>query len=137
MPSSKDSRDKPLKIRYDHWDLVSAISLIRDLQPKAHKLGYNLTLGGGVLNNGWSGNDLDIVAIPRGIPQDDPLADLHYALPDMEKLVNLCGVVVPGKRGPRPAWVIEAPSRLVYTVSVNFAKPPVDLIIMKVGVNNY
>jgi hypothetical protein len=47
------------------WDLVTAIYFIRELQPWAYKNGFNLHLGGGVLDRGWSTNDVDILAMPR------------------------------------------------------------------------
>lgn len=46
------------------WDLASAVVLARSLQPIAHEAGFNLTLGGGVLNVGYSDKDLDLVLLP-------------------------------------------------------------------------
>lgn len=47
------------------WTIEDALSLIRQLQPKAMEAGWCLMLGGGVLNNGYSDNDLDLLAYPR------------------------------------------------------------------------
>lgn len=43
------------------WTLDEAVQFIRDRHQAAFNLGYNLSLGGGVLMRGWSTNDLDIV----------------------------------------------------------------------------
>lgn len=54
------------------WNLEQALYLIRALQPKARLCGYHLLLGGGVLNNGSSNHDLDLVAMPGSHdPQDE------------------------------------------------------------------
>lgn len=52
------------------WTLDEAVKLIRNLQPKAHKLGYHLALAGGVLNNGTSDKDLDILAVPMHLKME-------------------------------------------------------------------
>ena len=46
------------------WTLEEGLELIRTIQTKALHKGYHLALGGGVLNRGWSLNDLDIIALP-------------------------------------------------------------------------
>ena len=51
--------DKPM------WTLESAAKVIQALHPIAYAAGWNLHLGGGVLMNGSSNNDLDILAVPR------------------------------------------------------------------------
>lgn len=74
-----DSDRKPLNIQRNHWDLASAAVFIRNIQEQAHACGYNLLLGGGVLNNGFSANDLDIVAMPRSLqrrPDETSLLEL-------------------------------------------------------------
>lgn len=58
------------------WTLNEAIDVIRRLQPFAHQYGFSLSLGGGVLNNGSSYKDLDIVA-------------LHFHGPDISDEVKL------------------------------------------------
>jgi hypothetical protein len=47
------------------WTMADALELIRMLQPHIMEAGYYLALAGGVLNNGSSNNDLDLVAVPR------------------------------------------------------------------------
>lgn len=47
------------------WTLQKALTLIRDIQPTVHELGYHVTLGGGVLNNGESKKDLDIFILRK------------------------------------------------------------------------
>lgn len=47
------------------WTLESALIYIRALQPKAMEAGWCILLAGGVLNNGISKNDLDLLAYPK------------------------------------------------------------------------
>lgn len=47
------------------WTLDEALELIRSIQPIVMDCGYYIALAGGVLNNGMSKNDLDLVAVPR------------------------------------------------------------------------
>lgn len=55
------------------WRLDDALRLIRLISPICHLYGYNLHLGGGVLNRGFSTKDLDILAMPRfQVGQDVP-----------------------------------------------------------------
>ena len=46
------------------WSLNEALNFIRELQPRALTAGYCLSLGGGVLNHGFSRRNLDIFACP-------------------------------------------------------------------------
>jgi hypothetical protein len=46
------------------WTLEEGLEVVRLLQPGAAERGFNLSLGGGVLNKGTSLHDLDIVAAP-------------------------------------------------------------------------
>lgn len=46
------------------WTLSEVRELITELQPKLRKVDYHVTLGGGVLNNGLSQNDLDLYFLP-------------------------------------------------------------------------
>lgn len=46
------------------WTLTEALALVRDLQPISREYGYHLTLGGGVLNKGYSVKDLDLWWLP-------------------------------------------------------------------------
>ena len=41
-----------------------ALILIRDIQPSCMNSGYYIALAGGVLNNGYSKSDIDLVAMP-------------------------------------------------------------------------
>lgn len=45
------------------WEMWDAINLLRQWQPVAHAYDLHLALGGGVLNNGYSDKDLDIVVM--------------------------------------------------------------------------
>lgn len=47
------------------WTLDLGANLIRVIHPSAFQSGYNLYLGGGVLNKGFSWKDLDILAVRR------------------------------------------------------------------------
>jgi hypothetical protein len=47
------------------WNLAEAVAFLAALQPTAFEAGFNLSLGGGVLNRGYSETDLDVVAVPR------------------------------------------------------------------------
>lgn len=47
-----------------YWTLEDALPLIRGIQPHTRSYGYHLALGGGVLNNGKSGKDLDLYFLP-------------------------------------------------------------------------
>lgn len=46
------------------WTLEDALAVVRDLQFKALQCGYHLALAGGVLNKGYSHNDLDVIVMP-------------------------------------------------------------------------
>ena len=46
------------------WTMETALAYIRELQPRAMEAGWCIMLGGGVLNNGHSNSDLDILAYP-------------------------------------------------------------------------
>lgn len=46
------------------WTLEQGVEFIRKYQSQSFEKHYNLSLGGGVLNRGWSKHDLDIVAVP-------------------------------------------------------------------------
>lgn len=47
------------------WTLDSALSWIRERQPAVMAAGWYMALAGGVLNNGSSRKDLDLVLMPR------------------------------------------------------------------------
>lgn len=56
----KSDRYKP---RHAHY-LAETQLLIRDLQEIAWPLNYHVTLGGGVLNHGYSDKDIDLYVLP-------------------------------------------------------------------------
>lgn len=72
--------------------LEEALKLIRYMQPRAKECNYYLTLAGGVLNNGYSDNDIDIVAIPSNNNNlHTDLVDLfnfHFTLIDVSYMVR-------------------------------------------------
>lgn len=47
------------------WTLSDALAYIRELQPRAMATGWCVLLGGGVLNQGASAHDLDLLFYPR------------------------------------------------------------------------
>ena len=53
------------------WVLGEAIDLVRLLQDDCMKRGYYVAIAGGVLNKGYSNNDLDLVVVPRTPDEDD------------------------------------------------------------------
>lgn len=54
------------------WTLDDALKVIREAQPIIKEFNYHLALAGSVLNNGFSNNDLDIVALPLNIENVTP-----------------------------------------------------------------
>lgn len=50
------------------WYLSSAVEFITSLQAEANKRGYFLSLGGSVLNRGYSNKDLDVTCTPSPTP---------------------------------------------------------------------
>lgn len=67
------------------WTFPEARKLISKCQTAALSFDYNLCMGGSVLNNGFSDNDLDIVAIPRSSKK---LPDKQGLLDSFEILFN-------------------------------------------------
>lgn len=47
------------------WRLHTALELVRDLEDFARNEGWHVALAGGVLTNGWSRHDLDVIFYPR------------------------------------------------------------------------
>jgi len=93
------------------WTIEDALQLIRAIQPKIREFQYHVVLGGGVLNNGFSGKDLDLYFLPfgdTGIPSN---------LPALLELLS---------------EVLGTPAPLGYT-AVDHAYPPDALY----GVNRY
>jgi len=86
------------------WTLDSAQTLISKLQPKAWEAGWNLCVGGGVLNEGRSNSDLDLVAIPttkeaRNADVRQILIDAYYDLAGESELP--CAKVYAFRSGSR------------------------------------
>lgn len=57
------------------WTFKEAQDLIVAMRPKINGYGYEVTIGGGVLNKGQSANDLDLFLLPKGdiVPQPTEL----------------------------------------------------------------
>ena len=53
------------------WSVSSAVAVIASISPAAYDCGYNLHLGGGVLDRGYSAKDLDVLAMPRFQAEQD------------------------------------------------------------------
>lgn len=49
----------------DAWELIEAITELRELEPIANKHNAHIALAGGVLINGHSTKDLDVIVYPR------------------------------------------------------------------------
>lgn len=64
----------------ERWSMGRALAFVRGFQPAAMEAGWCLLLGGGVLNNGSSHNDLDLLAYPR--TTQSRVEDLIRLLPD-------------------------------------------------------
>jgi hypothetical protein len=64
--------------KHKRWELDNALAFVRWLQPLAMQFGFWLALAGGVLNNGYSDNDLDLAAVPRGDAAQDTEGFLAY-----------------------------------------------------------
>ncbi len=125
--SSKDSKDTPLNIVAGGWDLVSAATYIRDLQVRVHAKGWNLALGGGVLNNGWSMNDLDVLAVPRAVQLPSDVKWLLQAFRDVSVPDPLAFLRY---REPTP-FFIPNPNRTVYSFYGPANRGRVELIVFE------
>lgn len=113
-PSPPD-QNQPLKLKPGYWDIASAVVWLQTMQIEAHELGYNLALAGGVLNNGFSENDLDVIAVPR----------CHGTPVDYNGLLDLFGVAGINRTG----FLIGPPTRRVVVCTPVEGKPHVDLIV--------
>lgn len=78
-PRNKTTRHLPRHRFY----LPDALLLVRQLQAIAWPLNYHVTLGGGILNHGYSDKDMDIYMLPIYPRPDDGRAVGH----DVAKLV--------------------------------------------------
>jgi len=57
------------------WTLDGGLTLVRLLQPLTRDYGYHLTIGGGVINCGFSRKDLDLFFLPLDNDVDVPRPD--------------------------------------------------------------
>lgn len=57
------------------WTFEDALPLVRAIQPDAKRFGYQLTLGGEVLDQGFSDHSLDLYGIPLEEPPPAPPAN--------------------------------------------------------------
>ncbi len=53
------------------WLLEDGVSIVRSLQNVSRQFNYHVCLGGGVLNNGYSYNDLDLYFLPLNTEDDN------------------------------------------------------------------
>ena len=58
------------RVIHNQVTLEDALEIIRYMQPLAKECNYYLALAGGVLNKGYSRNDLDIIAVPATSDND-------------------------------------------------------------------
>lgn len=58
------------------WNLQLALEHIRLMQPQLRAMGWHVCLGGGVLNVGFSDNDLDLYFIPLESDDDEPSGNI-------------------------------------------------------------
>jgi hypothetical protein len=70
----KPAEDDPKNVVM--WGLSDALTLVREIQPQMHALGYHVCLAGGVLNKGYSIKDLDLVFVPMTNEDRPPVAGL-------------------------------------------------------------
>lgn len=73
------------------WTIEDALDVIRTMQPKCMDAGYYIAMAGGVLNKGYSDNDLDLVAMPR-TKFSEPV-DLLECLGSILELSDFAGYV--------------------------------------------
>jgi hypothetical protein len=72
------------------WSIMTALQLIRNIEPECRKFGYFLGLAGGVLRTGHSENDLDIMVMPLNL-NPDPEKVLHDLTGMLEMLADIWG----------------------------------------------
>lgn len=73
---------------YEAWTFVQSLEFVRHLEKVLEPLGFHTALGGSVLQEGKSSNDLDVIVFPHnnGRVNFDPI---HQALRDEMGLVLL------------------------------------------------
>ena len=81
------------------WTLPEGIWWIRAIQQKIRPLGYHACLGGGVLNNGSSAEDLDVYFLPLN-DQDNYVTATMRALSLRDFLQGVWGTEYPLGGGP-------------------------------------
>lgn len=57
------------------WTLEQSLDVVRAIQPNIRPFNYHVALGGGVLNNGESHNDLDLYFMPFEDADTDKLVE--------------------------------------------------------------
>lgn len=60
----------------EQWTLEEGLSVVRSIQWSIKRLGFHVALAGGVLNNGVSNKDLDLVFLPLTNAERPKLADI-------------------------------------------------------------
>ena len=65
------------------WTLEEALELIRGLEPNLSKCGYHVALCGGVLQQGRSEHDLDVLVYPHNSTNNIDIAQLRLCLRDL------------------------------------------------------
>jgi hypothetical protein len=76
------------------WTLEDALVHVRGLQLFTRKFGYHLTLGGGVLNKGYSAKDVDLFFLP--LDDNKTLRDPHGMLDFLTKIYPTTPVNISG-----------------------------------------
>jgi hypothetical protein len=83
------------------WTLEDALAHVRDIQLSTRKFGYHLTLGGGVLNNGYSEKDLDLFFLP--LDDSKTPRDPHGMLDFLTKFYRTTPVSINNTEGYGPS----------------------------------
>lgn len=108
MMSDKSTRYLPKHA----WYLADAQLLVRTLQAVLWPVGWHVSLGGGVLNHGYSDKDLDLYVLPIYRPAN---------LPDAFEARLLLGEVFKGSEGYVLASSLDGlPEHECYAHSVSF-----------------
>lgn len=112
------------------WYLADALLVIRQLQATLWPLGWHVTLGGSVLNHGYSNSDLDLYVLPiyrKEEPPDAAIALQAVSVVLGEPVTDLTGSIPPG--APEHECYVFAN---VYAVS----QGRIDVFIVKPFLNN-
>ncbi len=65
-----------MESQFSPWTLEEALNFIRPIEQQVFDLKYNIALTGGVLKNGRSNHDLDLMCIPANFSQEKESATL-------------------------------------------------------------